>query len=193
MMSLKKKYQSFKRYVDHWGTTEAERALVYPCDLLMPSPQGSLFRGIEVRANPDIVHRWLCQMKVAPYSYDWIDNLGRQSPRHLIPGLEQLSRGQVFMFVFKLVDFDPRQITLRAQGRLMGDVLISYVVVEAPTRLLVKVAMNFPRGPVGWLLRSILPWGDWIMMRKQLLTFKQLAEQEEPFSEPLNLKIPQIP
>jgi hypothetical protein len=30
---------------------------------------------------------------------------------------------------------------------------------------------------LGWLLRRILPWGDLVMMRRQFLNFKELAEQ----------------
>lgn len=175
-MSLWEKYQSLRTFVDEWGTSEAERALVYPCDLLMPSPQQTLYRGIEIQASPELVHRWLCQLRVAPYSYDWVDNLGRTSPRHLIPGLEHLSRGQTFMLIFRLVDFDRRQITLRTRSPLFGDALVSYVVLESPTRLLVKISVNYPSGPLGWILRNLLPWGDWVMMRKQLLTIKELAE-----------------
>jgi hypothetical protein len=43
-------------------------------------------------------------------------------------------------------------------------------------RLLVKLAVQRPPGVWGKVMRALLPWGDLIMMRKQLLNFKQLAE-----------------
>ncbi len=164
------------QYVDHWGTSEEDRGDPFPCDLFMPDAHQSFYRGVKVAAEPETVFRWLCQLKAAPYSYDWIDNLGRRSPRNLIPGLEQLEKGQRFMVIFRLLDFDERQLTLRTRG-LFGDLLVSYVVREAPVRLLAKLVVKYPRGPHGLILRWVLRWGDWVMMRKQLLTLKALAER----------------
>jgi hypothetical protein len=170
---------NLREYVDHWGTTPTERELPFPCDQVMPIPDQSFYRGISIDAAPDVVYRWLCQMKVAPYSYDWIDNLGRTSPRELTPGAENLEPGQTLMFIFKLIDFDENQMTLRTSSPLFGELLISYVVAENPTRLLVKLNVKYPPAPLKWLMRFILRWGDWFMMRKQLLTFKALAEAAE--------------
>jgi hypothetical protein len=32
---------------------------------------------------------------------------------------------------------------------------------------------------MGWFMRIFLPWGDKIMMSKQLLNFKKLSEREK--------------
>lgn len=166
-------------YVDHWGTTEAERERAFPCDVFMPIPDQSFYRAVSVDAPPGLVYRWLCQMKVAPYSYDLIDNLGRTSPRSLTPGLEHLERGQTFMFLFTLIDFDDRQVTLRLSSALAGELCMSYQVTEQPTRLVVKLNMKYPRSPLKWIIQLVMRWGDWFMMRKQLLTFKSLAESPQ--------------
>jgi hypothetical protein len=68
-----------------WGTKPAERALVFPCDVHLRNASAQYFRGISVRAAPAVLFRWLCQLRVAPYSYDWIDNGGRQSPERSLP------------------------------------------------------------------------------------------------------------
>jgi len=94
------------RVAHDWGSTAAERDQSFPCDDLLKNPDDVLFRAIDVDAVPAVTFRWLCQLRTAPYSYDWIDNLGRTSPRTLTPGLELLAVGQTVMTIFELVDFE---------------------------------------------------------------------------------------
>ena len=90
-----------------WGTGPEERQLSYPCDGFMPHPDDSLYRGVTIDASHQIVFRWLCQMRVAPYSYDWIDNLGRQS-RRPDSRTRRPAVGQNLMEIFQLADFRSR-------------------------------------------------------------------------------------
>jgi hypothetical protein len=167
-----------------WGSTEAERAAAYPCDALLPRAEDELFRGVDVAAPAPVVFRWLCQLRVAPYSYDWLDNGGRRSPPALTPGLERLERGQDVMSIFGLAAFEvDRHLTVIMRKpsalRAFGEVAGSYVVAptgEGACRLVVKLLARYPRGLYGAWLRALLPWGDLVMMRKQLLTLKRLAE-----------------
>ena len=62
-----------------WGDTAAERAMALPCDPLMPDPDSIYHRAVDVDAPPEQLFRWLCQLRAAPYSYDWIDNRGRRT------------------------------------------------------------------------------------------------------------------
>ena len=169
-----------------WGTTPEERRYPFPCDRLIPHPDDSLFRGVTINAPAAVVFRWLCQLRVAPYSYDLIDNGGRQSPQQLTPGLDDLAIGQDVMTIFALADFErDRQFTICTKpntgaSRTFGDFACSYLIIPTPggeCRLLVKLVVKHPPSLIGKLLQPILPWGDLIMMRRQLLNFKKLAEQ----------------
>jgi hypothetical protein len=123
-----------------------------------------------------VVFRWLCQLRAAPYSYDLLDNFGRRSPRELTPGLDELFPGQRFMSIFRLVSFAPdEQITLRARRTA-----VTYALIDGPrrTRLLARVLFNAPGpAPVAAVTARGLALGDLVMMRKQLLTLKYLAER----------------
>ena len=168
-----------------WGTERSERALAFPCDGYVEHPDAAYYRGITVHASGPTLFRWLCQLRAAPYSYDWIDNGGRRSPPTLTAGLDHLAVGQEVMRIFRLVEFErERHVTLLLRpetrgARLFGDLAITYLIVtQAPERcrLLVKILVRYPRGPRGLLMRALLPWGDLLMMQRQLLNLKRLAE-----------------
>jgi hypothetical protein len=142
-----------------------------------------LTRAISVRAPVGLTWRWLCQIAVAPYSYDWIDNLGRRSPQVLSPGVDDLEVGQRMAFVFRLVSFAaPQQwtaITTRSGQRLFGPVALTYAAEPDPdgSRIVCRLAAG-RGGPLGRLRMRALAWGDLVMMRRQLLNLKALAERD---------------
>jgi hypothetical protein len=159
---------------DRWGVSEAEVRRRYPCDDLVPAPDIALWRGVTVQAPPDAVWPWLRQLRVAPYSYDWVDNAGRRSPS-VLRELPDPRPGEPFSTfagryaVGRVVAVEPgRDLTAEIMGALM-----SYVLVPegGATRLLLKVVLPERR----WYGRA-LALGDWPMARRQLLNLKHLAE-----------------
>jgi hypothetical protein len=170
-----------------WGSTAEERARAFACDRLLADPDDTCHRAIDVQAPADVVFRWLCQLRAAPYSYDWIDNLGHTSPRFLVPGLDELAVGQRAMRVFEVADFEPgRQLTfsLHQPSRLFGTVVVTYQVRRMgprTSRIVVKLSIRYPRS-VAAVRRAIPPlsdlllFGDLVMMRRQLMNIRDLAE-----------------
>ena len=168
-----------------WNATDEDWQVSYPCDRHLDPPYREMMRAIDVQAPAEVVYRWICQLKIAPYSYDWLDNLGRRSPRELTPGADQVELGQRFL-IGPIVEFekdhhvtgvvDPRYV------KLYGACSVTYLVrPTGPTscRLVVKGDLSCR----SWWERARLyglVWGDLIMMRKQLLTLKALAEGTAP-------------
>jgi hypothetical protein len=157
---------------DRWGVTEAEILRHYPCDDIVPSPVLAAWRGVAVKAAPDAVWPWVAQIRLAPYSYDWVDNLGRQSPRELM-GLSEPTVGEPFTTVGtrrlgRILSVSPgEQLT----GRIVGAVMSYVLIPEGATRLLLKIVT-----PGGRWVAPLLSVGDLVMARRQLLNLKQLAE-----------------
>ncbi|GAA1880785.1 polyketide cyclase [Lapillicoccus jejuensis] len=161
---------------DRWGVSDAEVAAPYPCDDLVTRPALQAWRGVDVAAPPERVWPWVAQLRVAPYSYDWVDNGGRRSPRRLLD-LPEPKVGDPFTStrgrpIGRLLAVEPgRSLT----GEVLGAVM-TYVVAPVPgrpgrSRLLLKVVMETSR-PVAVLVTL----GDLVMARKQLLTWRDLAE-----------------
>lgn len=149
----------------------------YPCDEFVSSGALQAWRGVTVEAPAEAVWPWVAQVRLAPYSYDWIDNLGRRSPRELA-GLPEPRAGERFttaggLKLGRIVSVEPGK---HLTGTIIG-AFMSYVVVPQQhdtTRLLLKVVIDINR-----LIGIGLSVADLIMARRQLLNFKQLAEQHQ--------------
>jgi hypothetical protein len=174
-----------------WNVTPAEEATRLPCDDLTPNAV-QFDRAISIDAPPPVVFAWLCQLRVAPYSYDLLDNTGRRSPRTRSAELTDLAVGQPFVrifgltYVFELAAFETNEhITLRPrQGSAMSrfaEVSNTYSVrpVGDGTRLHVRVLFKGP-----WLVGQMLALVNLLMMRKQLLVLKKLAERDARTATP---------
>lgn len=166
-----------------WGASAAERADRYACDGLSAPQDVRLLRAVSVDAAPEAVWSWLGNLRVAPYSYDWADNLGRRSPRRLRSDLPPLAVGQRVMTIFTAEHVEPgSDLSLRLhQGpglALFGQVRVTYAVRPDGdgSRLVAVLRLAGGGGPLGSLRRTLLAWGDLLMMRKQLLTLRDLAE-----------------
>jgi len=168
--------------VTSWGEVEAERFMPLPCDRLLPAADLVVHRAVDVAAPAELTFRWLCQLRVAPYSYDLLDNRGRRSPRTLTPGLDRLAVGQRVARIFRLADFaagehltveldDPQ--AARLFGRVAGTWHVSPRGVRS-SRLLVRLRI----AGLDRVRRRGLAYGDLIMMRKQLRTLAALAERD---------------
>lgn len=160
---------------DRWGVTDEEVARRYGCDELVSGPTLEAWRGVTVHAPPEAVWARVRQVRLAPYSYDLVDNLGRRSPQDLrdVPEPEV---GDPFTHALG-----------RPQGRVLGVVPgqeltatimgahLSYAVLAGvESRLVLKVVARTSR----WLAPAFSV-GDLVMARKQLLNLKRLAEKDQ--------------
>ncbi|MEU1245229.1 polyketide cyclase [Micromonospora arida] len=163
---------------DRWGVTNSETLRTYPCDDFVVSPTLQAWRGVRIDVPAPAVWPWVAQLRLAPYSYDWIDNLGRRSPQQL-EGLPEPHVGESFTTaggrkLGRIVAVDPgRQLTSTIMGAFMSYVLVPQE--QGTTRLLLKVVMQTTR----WVAPG-LSVGDLIMARRQLLNLKKLAEGSGP-------------
>jgi hypothetical protein len=149
---------------DRWGVTDSDILRSYPCDDLVVSPTLKAWRGVRIEAPTEAVWPWVAQVRLAPYSYDWIDNRGRRSPRELV-GLPEPQAGERFTTAGGrqlgwIVSVDPgKQLT----GTIMG-AFMSYVLARQQhdtTRLLLKVVMQTTRWAALGLSVGGLPLVTW--------------------------------
>jgi hypothetical protein len=161
---------------DRRGVTPQDTVLRYPCDTFVVAFALQAWRAVHIEACAEMVWPWVAQIRLAPYSCDWIDNLGRRSPQE-IAGLRNPQIGERFTYAAgralgSIVSVDPgHQLTGQITGACM-----SYVLQRQPqgtTRLLLKIVMQTNR----WVALGVC-LGDVVMARRQLLNFKQLAERD---------------
>ena len=166
-----------------WCEPATEVQLLAPASAADARP---VVRSVVVDAPAETVFGWVCQLRRAPYSYDWLDNFGRRSPREADPSLTGLEVGQSFMTIFELVGFAaPSSVRLRMKEgwptAAFGAIDLTYSIeaADAERTRLSAVMWMLPIGRVlGRTRRYLLAWGDLVMMRKQLRTLAALAERD---------------
>lgn len=203
---LRRKFDDIHFVRRAWGTTEAERIGTEECMKYVPAPLDTYYRGITVHADRAIVWRWLCQMRVAPYSYDWVDNFGRTSPRKLTLGADNLAIGQRILVLFEVVGFErDHHITVQVRPGLRwfwGNTCCTFRVADSDEaegcrlRMIMTVhdrPSRFAKSTGLYQVRKYLfPWVELVMVHKQFRTFKKLAEKmasEGPSEEAGNARI----
>jgi len=146
-----------------------------------------LLRCIEVRANASDIFVWLKQLRIAPYSYDFIDNRGRKSPDYIIENLPPLKVNTHYLLAFHIFEFEENSfiacrfcepinppLTLYMKG-----LFIEYRIAEQGTRtkLWCKIKGYFNTDIASKGFYFIFSVVNKIMMARQLKNIKKLSER----------------
>ncbi len=166
-----------------WGINRKERGSEFPCDKLGNdyNPFLSLYRGITIKSEPEIIFKWLCQMRYGSYSYEPLESLQKfgfygygliesfreRVPQSLLPDQAALETGQSMM-IFDVVCFETnRHITLSIKPGSNYPVKtldVSYVIVPgalSKNRLLFKLNLKYNPRLFGLIAEKFLPWETW--------------------------------
>jgi hypothetical protein len=145
-----------------------------------------LFRCIEIRAEASDIFVWLKQLRIAPYSYDIIDNKGIKSPEFIIENLPPLKVNTHFLLAFHIFGFEENSfIACRfcepinpPVNLYMKDLFIEYRIVEQGTKAIlwckIKGYFNNDISSKGFFF--IFSAINKIMMTRQLKRIKKLSE-----------------
>src|SRR5690625_3338320 len=160
----------------HWGAPPRASVPARTAELGPP-----ITRTAVTRADPGSLMMWVAQLRRAPYSYDWIDNFGRRSPRRPDPALRDLESGDPLMYIFTVTGYGERHVeakmTSRVPRAVFGEVVIRYDVHEVGTASVLQHTMWRPATRfLARIRRYLLAWADLPMARKQLLTLIALAQ-----------------
>jgi hypothetical protein len=146
-----------------------------------------LLRCIEVRADASDIFVWLKQLRIAPYSYDFIDNRSIKSPEYIIDNLPPLKVNSHFLLSFHILEFMENSYIVGRfcepinppLDRYMKDMFIEYRIAEQGTKTQlwckIKGYINTDISSKGFFF--VFSVMDKIMITKQLRNIKKLSER----------------
>ncbi len=167
-------------WLQHWGSTEEERARRYPGDGGR-TPWCTVTRAVTVHAPAEDVWRWLVQIgedKGGFYSYDFLENLAGcriHSADRVHEEWQDLRPGDTLQLIagtgpeIESVD-PPRSLVIKGWGAYVVE-----PVDDASCRLIARSHSDAGPAAVGYLLAMELSHA--IMERKMLLGIKKRAER----------------
>ena len=145
-----------------------------------------MLRRIEIKATASDIFIWLKQLRIAPYSYDFIDNRFRKSPDYIIQNLPPLKISAHFLLAFHITEFEENSfITGRycepvnsPVNLYMKDMYVEYRIEEKPaiTILWCKIKGYFNTDISSRGFFFIFSVVNKIMTERQLINIKKLSE-----------------
>ena len=145
-----------------------------------------LIRCIEIHADASDIFTWLKQLRIAPYSYDIIDNRCRRSPDYIIENLPPLKTNTHYLLAFHIFEFEENSfIACRfcqpvnpPVNLYMKELFIEYrIAKQGPeSRLWCKIKGYFNPDISSKGFFYVFSIVNKIMMTRQLRNIKKLSE-----------------
>ena len=146
-----------------------------------------LFRCVEINAGASDIFVWLKQLRIAPYSYDFLDNRFRRSPDYIIGNLPPLKVSTHYLLAFHIFGFEENSfIACRfcepinpPVNLYMKDLFFEYRIAEQGTKTIlwckIKGYLNTDISSKGFFY--IFSVANKIMVTRQLKNIKKLSER----------------
>lgn len=168
------------------------KSLSAPCFFVdsLPGIPGTdcreLIRCIEIQANASDIFVWLKQLRIAPYSYDFIDNRGRKSPDFIVENLPPLKVNTHYLLAFHIFEFEENSFIVcrfcepinQPVNLYMKGLFFEYRIAEqgSKTQLWCKIKGCFNTDASSKGFFFIFSVANKIMMARQLKNIKKLSE-----------------
>ncbi len=129
---------------------------------------------IDINCSAEELWPWIKQIgsgRAGWYSYDWIDNWGKQSIKRIDPNFQKLNEGdRVSAFIVsELLENEKLVLSMGEKARYS-------LLIHPRDNSCILEARIWVQGPK-WLLAATLGVGHEIMQRKQLREIKKRAEK----------------
>jgi hypothetical protein len=200
-----------------WGATDDEVERPFPGAELVAGGVRSATMATTIDAPPAVVWPWLAQMGIDRggwYSWDRLDNWGRQSAERIHPEWQQVSVGDRFEASpdgsqwWEVAALEPEHfLALRASLDLRGrrfdpsgplphfytDSTWGFLLEELPERRTRLVVSGYWAMRPSWLRLilnfAVLEPSHWIMQARQFANLKRRAERELLPVEPSSIAV----
>ena len=172
----------------HWGATQNEVDLILPGDNLVLKPNFNATRAITIKAERELIWRWIIQIgskRAGWYSIDWMDNGNLKSSETISTKFQNIAINQFIPFTpdqkngMWVKDFQ-RFTYILWVDKIGNATWLWYLidVSDGKTRLLTRLKTKYIWKGF-WIIYYLLyDMGDIIMMSKCMKGIKKRAEFE---------------
>jgi hypothetical protein len=189
---------AYRRCHLRWGATSDEVGASMPGDDLVPCSQFAATRAITIDAPAEHVWPWIVQVgfgRAGFYSYDLLDNLGRDSSDKVMPELQDPQVGDMAapMASPPTPSTSFTVVQVAKPHRLVWakpDSTWAWKLDSLPgqrTRLVTRLRQAYRPGPGLLITVPLAEIGDFPMMRRMLLGIRDRAEHQSAVQPDMSL------